>query len=570
MKRFLLISFLFFSFNLFSEERVGMAVYGSIEGMSDEGFERILKAKEVVYIGTQESATGRPISEKTKKRYKILKQAGKKIILDIWWGPDGDYNWDKYNFPDIAQNEGLRKEFFERVIDPIIEEIGPENLYGVHMLEETGSWYGYERSVHPYYKIPDINTPSIRKYNFLLKKDTGLDMDFAPIWNNEERFVFWRWASKTISSSAAHKVFCDYIHKKYPKLKAFQFEGLPDFASGLYTEYKVMINSFDGIFTDNYSSPKNTYFLVAYRTMAPKAEIVALVAGYFSTSGTPEEVEKIKKERLKFAYCAGMNGIGFFEPDEVRVKVMDFEEPNIWKSNITIFQEFFNKPVYNKKRELLIVPTNICVGGYGMDSYFSYSAIKEFALVPAAEFRLIDPFDYKAILILGPNYPGIKSMWNQRYMNEKYGVDSLFNSQILNEFVEKGGLLVITGLPLERGSGLYFTENEILFGSERVNINYAKPNEWAIKNFKLKDNYNGLFTISSFKYKINGNVIDLGENTGYLISYGKGHFLILPQIPTGRENVKLEERQNYGNFLTDILKGLFIYTKNLQLLRYFE
>lgn len=158
------------------------------------------------------------------------------------------------------------------------------------MPEETGLWYGYEKTIHPYYKKPDINTPNIKKYNWLLKKDTGLDMDLSPIWNEEEKFAFWRWACKTISSSSAHKVFCQYIHKKYPKIKTFHFEGLPDFASGNFCEYKVMIDDFDGIVTDCYTSPKGIYMgLISYRTLSPKKEIIALVNGYFATSGTDEE-----------------------------------------------------------------------------------------------------------------------------------------------------------------------------------------------------------------------------------------------------------------------------------------
>ena len=533
-----------------------MAIYGSVRNLKEEEMERILKAKEVEYIGTQE-APG-TVNEEVKKKYERLAKEGKKIILDIWWGPDGDYNWDKYNFPDISQDEKLRKEFFEKVIDPVIEAIGPENIYGVHMLEETGLWYGYEKTIHPHYKIPNINTPNIRKYNWLLKKDTGLDMDLSPIWNNEEKFAFWRWASKTISSASAHKVFSQYIHKKYPKIKAFQFEGLPDVAwMDCFTEYKVMINDFDGIFTDNYSSPKNTYFLNAYRTMAPTKEIVALIAGYFSTPGSDEEVEKIKRERFKYAYFAGMDGIGFFEPDEVRVKGPDYSEPKVWEQNLRIFKEYYNKVVYKEKRKILITGTNMCVGGYGMDGYFPYIDIENFSFIPAGEFRLIEPDEYEIIVIFGPNYPGKNPMWNNEYMNKKYNVDSVFDYKKLNGFVEKGGILIISGIPLEKGSGLYFTENNILYGNSKEEKNFIQPNNFAIEKFKLESRYQPIFTTYTCKYVFDEKqVISLGENTGYLISYGKGYFLILPHVPTGRIDVKIEERKNYGKFLTDILKGI--------------
>ncbi|MCM8803013.1 MAG: glycoside hydrolase family 31 protein [Candidatus Omnitrophica bacterium] len=570
--RKILINFLIFLSFCFSKERVKIAIYagGGFRNLKEEEIKRILKAKEVEYILTQE-AVG-TIDEKTKKLYELFAKNGKKIILDIWWGPCGDYNWDKYNFPDIAQDENLRKEFFEKVIDPVILSIGEENLYGVHMLEETGSWYGYEKTVHPYYKMPDVNTPNIRKYNWLLKKETGLDMDLSPIWNNEEKFAFWRWASKTISSSSAHKVFCEYIHKKYPKLKAFQFEGPPDIARmECLTEYKVMLDYFDGIVTDNYSSPKNTYLLNAYRTMAPTKEIVALIAGYYATEGTDEQVKKIKEERFKYAYLAGMNGIGFFEPDGIRIKGQDFQEPKVWEQNLEIFKKYYNQPVYNKKREILITSTNLSVGGYGIDNYLPYVNIENFSFIPAGEIRLIKNLEeYEVIIIFGPNYPGKNPMWNDEYMNKKYNVDGIFDYKKLNNFVEKGGILVISGVPLEKGSGLYITENEIIIGTKTINKNYALPNEWAKKNLKLKDSYKDLFTVTSFEFKVSDKAMDLGENTGYLVPYGKGYFLILPHRPSGRINVKNEERENYGNFLTDILNGLFNYTGKKELLKYIK
>ena len=565
---FIITSVLTLGFNC--EAGVKAAVYATnLSTMDEDSFHRILNAKEVVYVLTQQNASI-PVSAKTRDRYKILKNAGKKIIVDISWGPDGEYNWDKYDFPDIAHDRQLQKEFFKNIIDTVIQSACPENLYGVHMLEETGGTYGYEKTVWPYLKFPTIDTPNISKYNYLLQKDTGLDMDMAGIWKPEERFACWRWISRTLSSAAAHKVFCDYIHKKYPGLKAFQFEGLPDVANQWYSEYQVMLDSFDGIVTDSYASPRGIYGgLVCYRTMAPKAEIVALVNGYFNTPGTREEVYKIKEERLRFAVATGMNGIGFFEPDGERVKVMDFQDPVVWQDNLKLFKTVFDDRQVNvKKRKLLLVPTNISVGGWGLGWYFDQLGFVDYAMIPATEFRIVNPADYRAIVIMGGYYPGANAMWNQEYMRKKYNVDALFDADKLNGFVENGGLLVITGLPMDFESGLALIQKKLLVGSSESTVEKLALNKWSIQNFKMKQAYSNGFAKSVYQYKTDPSVKSLGEDCGYIVKYGKGCFLVLPQKPVGSSSP--EEAKSYAAFLTDVIHGFFNYAGAGELAEYFD
>jgi len=537
---------------------LGMVVYraGSLDGLSTSGWERIINTPEVVYVLTQESPPGKAISEKARQSYQLLKKAGKKVILDIWWGPDGDYHWDRFNFPDIAQDERVRAEFFQEVVESVLQAVGVENLYGVHLLEETGLWYGYEKTVHPYYQVPGLQTPSVRRYGPLLRKETGLNLDMAPIWNQEERFAFWRWACRSISSAAAHRVFGMYLKKRHPSLKVFHFEGLPDVATQNFTEYQVMSGWYDGIVTDNYSSPEVTYWLVAYRTMAPQAEIVSLVAGYFGTGATTEVVEKVKEARLAAAVQAGMDGVGFFEPDGKRVKTMDYDDAEIWSFNVAAFRRVREKIKPLQERPLLIIPTNISVGGYGIHEYLPFSGVRNFALIPAAESRLVNLSTYQMVVICGPNYYGKKATWDADYMKGKYKVDSLFQARVLNSYVKEGGLLVISGLPLEKGSGLFLTEEGFIWGQEIIKVNQAIPGTWAREKFSLKEAYGPLFTVSAYNYQTGKDVTELGKNVGFLIPYGKGYCLVLPQRPSGRVEVSEEERINYGKFLHDILSGL--------------
>ncbi|MCM8768286.1 MAG: hypothetical protein NC911_01170 [Candidatus Omnitrophica bacterium] len=557
----------FWLFSLSVGAEVGLAVYrsGSLDGISEQGFQRILTSPEVVYVLTQERPPARFISEKTRQRYKLLKKAGKKVILDIFWGPDGDYNWDRFNFPDIALNEQKRQEFFQEVVEPVLKSLGPENLYGVCLMEETGLYYGYEKTVHPYYKVPDIHTPSVRRYSGLLKEETGLDLEMAPIWKDEERFAFWRWACRSLSSAAAHRVFGQYIRSQYPGLKVFQFEGLPDVASLHYTEYQTMSGFFDGSLTDNYSSPEASYWLVADGTMAPKAEIVALVAGYFATPGSDEQVQKIKEARLVSAVKAGMDGVGFFEPDEERIKTMDYENQDVWTFNVAAFNRVKSsvKPV--REKPLLIVPTNISVGGFGIHEYLAYANLKNFALLPAAEFRLADLRNYDMVVIFGPNYFGRKAMWDADYMKSRYKVDSLLDARRLNRYVQEGGLLVISGLPLEKGSGLFLTEENFLSGKEVFPAALAIPDDWARENLSLKKEYGPLFPVTGYRYQPGEGMRFLGENVGFLVPYGKGYCLVLPHRPSGKTTISQEERLNYGQFLRDILAGLAKYARKNKL-----
>lgn len=238
-----------------------------------------------------------------------------------------------------------------------------------------------------------------------------------------------------------------------------------------------------------------------------------------------EQMRNKKNKRRKSKICLSCgNGIGFFEPDEIRIKTQDFQNEKIFKDNIEIIKPYIKKNVYQKKKDILIVPTNICVGGFGIDAYLPYSDIIDYDMIPATEFRIINPFNYECIIIFGPNYPGKDAMWNKKYMKEKYNVDPLFDSEILNNFVEKGGILIISGLPLEKGSGLYFTENNILFGTLKESKNFIFPNNYAVKKLKLNSKYQPIFTNSSYKYRFDS------------------------------------DRENYGRFLTDIILGSLQFT----------
>ncbi len=80
-------------------------------------------------------------------RAQELSDEGKKLILQIWWGgqevfisgPRGYYwPWEVYSLPNIARDGDVQARFLDHAVKPLIDLIGPQNLYGVHLLEESG------------------------------------------------------------------------------------------------------------------------------------------------------------------------------------------------------------------------------------------------------------------------------------------------------------------------------------------------------------------------------------------------------------------------------------------------
>ncbi len=76
------------------------------------------------------------------RRTREAREANKRIVAQLWYGGWGRCNWSYYSLAHIAMDPKIREDFFRNVLDPTIDRLGPENLYAVHLLEETGMQFG--------------------------------------------------------------------------------------------------------------------------------------------------------------------------------------------------------------------------------------------------------------------------------------------------------------------------------------------------------------------------------------------------------------------------------------------
>ena len=129
------------------------ALYGSPLGWSEEQLNEVLEKDDYEYILFQvirSDKVGAALEGELaplRRRLEKLVQAGKKPILEIWWGGGDRWSWEKWSLANIAMNESIRAEFFNQITDPIIDALGPQNLYGAHLLEELGLQFGTDAEV---------------------------------------------------------------------------------------------------------------------------------------------------------------------------------------------------------------------------------------------------------------------------------------------------------------------------------------------------------------------------------------------------------------------------------------
>jgi len=532
MKRKILI-FLFFCLFALSENRVGWLIYPyNLVSLSEDEYNRFLNCKEAEYLGIQVNLSYGKI-ELLKKSMEELTKNGKKIIVQLWWGAGPPFSWERYNFPNISFDTGIRDEFF-KIIDDWIEYIGPKNIYGIHFLEETGMQFGWDISIPArpekdddgYHFISNYDCPAnfiwsrsisgpnvltIKKYNEIFIKETGLDMRYYPVWTPEEMEIYKNWV-QTRMEAGAHINFAKHIHNKYPNIKVYAWNS----GIALIPQSKVL----DGLWCNPYTHTIWVYMSLRSRRqiMKENQELLAMVWG---------NREKSEKERLiqqAVSYLAGSNILSTFGDRELK----DDNCLEIVKNSV---KPFLGLPVFKSNPELCVLAGENW-GATLRDVSFWITGFSNYDVCYPYMDDVIDLNSYKIIFSWG--------RWNKN----------------LKEWIKNGGILISVNPPFNFLDDEGFIKRIRKY--EKKSFEY-KPSERMKEILKLKSTYSLNLEFYWEIEVLKQEVIEF-DHFIYLIPYGNGYIVLLNGIPYVGPPWKYEEYfEIYRQLLTDICRGVLIF-----------
>jgi len=514
--------------------KVGWMVYPYQLTMPESDYQRLLKSKDVEYVGLQLVASPTFQDRQTSNRIAELAAAGKRIVLQIWFGPSPPISWERYNFPNIALDPQIREEFFAKATDPMIDYLGPKNLYAVHLLEETGMQFawdvdmpgrpdrdddGYENGGaydNPPNWIMDRcvsgpNVLTIRKYNDVFRKMTGLDMRYYPIWSAQETRRYNDWVQRTLEAGA-HIEFAKHVHRKYPGLHVYAFNS----GTALVPQSRVL----DGQFLDPYTDTIGVYMsLKTFRSvMRPEEELVGMAWG---------NREKPVPQRLPqqaACYAAGCNVLSTFGDNEHREdKWMGIVRQSV--------RPFLGRPVFRSRSRVLVL------GGGQFGATLQYP---QFWITGFAHYDTMDSWAEDAVGLDRYDLVLSWSSWHKDLLRWTRAGGVLVAMLPPNDFLIKEGFLGEPDKPT------------------RLTVDY-RPDAWMRDHFRLQ---------ASYKLELDHVVPcavkradDVHRNEFlYVVRYGKGLVVLLPALPYVHPPWTYEPSwESYRQLLTDLCRGALSY-----------
>lgn len=548
-------------------------IYG-LDSISQEDFERICNADEVRYVCMQQIFSKKWDSSLARDRAEKLAKANKRIILQIWWGPAGDFPWSKYSFPNIALDESVRTDFFRDVVDACIAAYGAKNLYGVHLLEETGmqfatdvgprenpdDFWTFESHANsydtPWYsgfgnpKLGGVNIANVRRHEKDFTRMTGFTFANHDKWGALEQHLFDRWVSTRLQSGGQVE-FAKHIHRKYPKLKAFTWDLINSVRENSRTDHRLEAQYFDGVITDTYSSIfQNFCFQRAYRTLYPKTEIINFAMGGAGDAQTPYASADTKRARAVGAYLAGVDVLGFFEYPP------DFKRQDSWKINIDIFGKMNSLPRFEKKSELLLISDG------ASDVYscaLAWTGLKYFDFLPTWEAHNVDLSLYKVVILHSEGGDSL-IYWNSGAIKEKYRLPGYLDYRKLDKFVSNGGTLILSGQTrMAKDCPLFIVREGYLHTADSGGIVQKPfvvyPRGWLYEKAGLKQSYTTSVTSISVTYDA-ARVTK--TDAGYFFRHAKGSVFFFPflRMYDPAEPYTSREWQDYRQLLSDVTRGV--------------
>ena len=512
---------------------VGWMVYPYRIPVEDEQYQRLLNCEEAEYLGVQWYAQDAyDPQDLQKQRAGELTRAGKKVIVQLWFGSTPPFSWRYFNFPGIALNPKVRQDFFDKCTDPFIEHYGAQNMYALHLLEETGMQFSWDSDVPGYpegqigygnsnnYDNPSsfewprgISGPynlNVRKYNDFLRQETGLDMGLAPIWSYAEKARFNAWVQHRMEAGA-HIEFAKHVHQKYPGLKVYAFNGVVPATA----QAKVL----DGQFTDPYTSTNWVYARMRRHrvVMRPDQDLVAM------TWGNRDKPMHQRMPQQAACFLAGSDILSTYADREEKSD----EWLNIVRDSV---RPFLGRPRFEARPQVLCVGTEAQQSATLWNGVFWNTGFASYEMEAEGKPEQLD--QYKLILA-----------W-------------LRGREDLESYVRKGGLL----LGVNVGGDLLVREGLLEEPAEhkQITLDY-QPDEWMRKNLHLRESYK-LEVDHVYNYQVKNPARVHQDQFIYVAEYGKGLIVLLSAVCYVHPPWQYEAHwEVYRQLLADLGRGALLY-----------
>ena len=497
-------------------------VYNNALQFTEDELRRLEAATEIQYVGVQ---LGSPAPQHREVAARLAR-AGKKLIIQIWWGPDPPHSWSRFSMANIAMDARIRAEFFREVVDPIIDSVGPENVHTAHLLEETGACFAtdmlepgdpedlldgtggtYDSPFYTGYSGRDsYGGPwmlTLRRHNDdFVRFSGGCSLFEAAIWKGPQRDLFRRWVGRRVQALANNR-FAEHLHEKYPNILATTWDG-PNFGGNVWADTPAMLNSLDGFTANCYSSPLNNYIFA--RTM--RALDFDKAFQFMSWVGRDNLDVNLRRTMLTGIYAVGSSGIHLWEEPQ-----RCYARDDLWKIMVKMYGAFSRLPVFRHSPEVLVI-----AGRWGVPSRY----LKNFDAAHHEDAEGLGLERYRLVLLDRAGHPGLK------------------------EYVADGGLAVTF-----EHCPVFLRDEGILtpHGQPAPVSGVYQPDDWWREHFGLKESYTlDLKPASEFT---GGENVRQAGGIAYRVPYGKGEILVLPAKPEkeGRDS-------DWQVFVYDLIGGL--------------
>jgi hypothetical protein len=386
---------------------VGCMVYNNGLRFSEKELRRLEEATEIQYVGVQMTGPG-PHDREVASR---LARSGKKLIVQIWWGPDSPHSWSRFAMANIALDARLRQEFFGEVVDPVIESIGPENIHTVHLLEETAGQFATDALVpgdpedysddagggysSPYYTGYSGNDTyggpwilPLRRHHADFRRFGGYDLFAAAVWTGPEWGAFRRWVGQRVQALANVR-FAAHLHARYPTILATTWDG-PNFGGVTMADTPAMLGAIDGFTANCYMQPLQNYIMA--RTI--RALDHDKTFQFMTWVGRDNLNVNARRAMLTSIYAVGSDVIHLWEEPQ-----RAYARDDLWAIMQPLYGTFSHLPVFRHRPEVFVICSR-----WDVPSCF----LKDF---DSAHFEDAEGFGlgrYRLVLLDGADHPGLR------------------------------------------------------------------------------------------------------------------------------------------------------------------